>query len=268
MQRADLRLTLVAALLGLASPSSAATSGTGLPISDAVLQRQWTGAWIACPGAPERDPGVFRFRKVDRPRGRSAPLRRPRERRPALRPARERPSRRNRPVARRHSLLAIRDVRPRALPEAGAEPASRPSSGTSARRRPRRRSPTAPASSCRATANAEAAANTDASWECAPEPGHQPWPEGLKPLREEDPQYLVVGPGERLDAAQYDWERGAPPAPGAPAGRWQPAVVSAIATPRSIAEAPGYALTPDGRLLVPDELPPMEYRHGAGGSAW
>ena len=65
---------------------------------------------------------------------------------------------------------------------------------------------------------AERPANTDASWECAPEPGHQPWPEGLKPLREEEPQYLVVGPGERLDAAQYDWSGAAPPAPGAPSG--------------------------------------------------
>ena len=101
---------------------AAATSGSGLPISDAVLQRQWTGAWIACPGAPERDPGVFRFRKSLDLGCRSAPLRRPRERRPALRPARERPSRRHRPLARRHPLLALRDVRPRALPEAGAEP--------------------------------------------------------------------------------------------------------------------------------------------------
>jgi hypothetical protein len=42
----------------------AATSGSGLPIADAVLDRQWTGAWIACPGAPRRDPGVFRFRTV------------------------------------------------------------------------------------------------------------------------------------------------------------------------------------------------------------
>ncbi len=113
--------------------------------------------------------------------------------------------------------------------------------------------------------DAEAAANTDASWECAVEPGHQPWPEGLKPLKEGDPQYLVVGPGERLDAAQYDWAAEAMPEAGASGGRYAPAVVSAIASPRSIADAPGYALTPDGRLLVPDELPPMEYRPVAAG---
>ena len=112
---------------------------------------------------------------------------------------------------------------------------------------------------------AEQAANTDSSWQCAPEPGHEPWPEGLKPLREEEPQYLVVGPGERLDTAHYDWDWAKPSAPGAPAGRWTPAVVSAPATPRTIAEGPGYALTPDGRLLVPDELPPMEYRSVSAG---
>ena len=78
--RASSLVVLSAALLGLASPSPAATSGSGLPISDAVLQRQWTGAWIACPGAPERDPGVFRFRKSIDLAGRPRSLRRPRER--------------------------------------------------------------------------------------------------------------------------------------------------------------------------------------------
>ena len=79
--------TFGAALLALAAPSSATTSGSGLPISDTVLQRQWTGAWIACPGAPERDPGVFRFRKVLDLAAVPPALRRPRERRPALRAA-------------------------------------------------------------------------------------------------------------------------------------------------------------------------------------
>ena len=61
-------VALLAVFSALAAPLSAATSGSGLPISDAVLQRQWTGSWIACPGAPERDPGVFRFRKsIDLP---------------------------------------------------------------------------------------------------------------------------------------------------------------------------------------------------------
>jgi hypothetical protein len=57
-------LVLVAAISSLATPVQAAQSPLGLPISDAVLQRRWAGSWIACAGAPERDPGVFRFRKT------------------------------------------------------------------------------------------------------------------------------------------------------------------------------------------------------------
>src|SRR5262249_40573599 len=114
--------------------------------------------------------------------------------------------------------------------------------------------------------DAEAAANTDTSWECAPEPGHQAWPEGLLPLRKDEPQYIVVGPGERLDASLYDWSWATLPSAGAPAGRGRRAVSPPPATPRTIAEGPGYALTPDGRQLVPDELPPMEYRSEKAGT--
>ncbi len=257
--RVGFRLTLVAALLGLASPSLAATSANGLPISDAVLQRQWTGAWIACPGAPERDPGVYRFRKVI-----ELPAVPPRfvvhvsaDQRFVLRVNGRRvgigPS--------RGDILFWRfqtfDLAPFLKPGRNLLSAVVWNFGTQA---PAAQITDRTGFVVQGDGDAAAAASTDASWECAVEPGHQPWPEGLKPLKEGDPQYLVVGPGERLDAALYDWAAEAMPEPGAPGGRYAPAVVSAIASPRSIAEAPGYALTPDGRLLVPDELPPMEYR--------
>ena len=257
--RSDLRLSIAAALLGLAAPSPAATSGSGLPISDAVLRRQWTGAWIGCPGAPERDPGVFRFRKsID------LPVVPPRfvvhvsadqrfvlhvnGRRVGVGPS-------------RGDILFWRfqtfDLAPFLKPGPNLLSATVWNFGTQA---PAAQITDRTGFVAQGDGGAEQAANTNASWQCAPEPGYQPWPEGLKPLREEEPQYLVVGPGERLDAAQYDWTWAAPPAPGAPAGRWKLAIVSAPATPRSIVEGPGYQLTPDGRLLVPDELPPMEYR--------
>jgi hypothetical protein len=250
---------LSAALIVLASPSYAATSATGLPISDAVLQRQWTGAWIACPGAPERDPGVYRFRKVF-----ELPAVPPRfvvhvsaDQRFILRVNGQRvgigPS--------RGDILFWRfqtfDLAPFLKPGRNLLSAVVWNFGTQA---PAAQITDRTGFVVQGDGDAAVAASTDASWECAVEPGHQPWPEGLKPLKEGDPQYLVVGPGERLDAAQYDWAAEAMPEPGAPGGRYAPAVVSAIASPRSIAEAPGYALTPDGRLLVPDELPPMEYR--------
>ena len=106
----------------------------------------------------------------------------------------------------------------------------------------------------------EQAANTDATWQCAVEAGHQPWPEGARAMHEEAHQYFVVGPGERLDAAQYDWDWARLPQPGESGGRWKPAVAYDQPSPRTVSEGPGYTLTPEGRLLVPDELPPMEYR--------
>jgi alpha-L-rhamnosidase len=35
-----------------------------VPINPALLARQWPASWIAAPGAPERDAGVYHFRRV------------------------------------------------------------------------------------------------------------------------------------------------------------------------------------------------------------
>jgi hypothetical protein len=224
-----------------------------------VLQRQWTGAWIACPGAPERDPGVFRFRKViEVP---AVPARfvvhvsadqrlvlHVNGRRVGIGPS-------------RGDVLFWRfqtfDLAPFLQPGANLLSALVWNFGTHA---PAAQVTDRTGFVVQGDGDVEQAANTDASWECAPEPGHQPWPEGMRVFRVEAPQYVVVGPGERLDAEQYDWTWAVLPVPGARPGRWESAVVSAVASPRTIAEGPGYQLTPDGRLLVPDELPPMEYR--------
>jgi hypothetical protein len=263
--RTEVRLALAASLLSLAAPLSAATSGSGLSISDAVLQRQWAGSWIACPGAPERDPGVFRFRKVVELA--SVPSRfvvhvsadqrfvlHVNGRRVGIGPS-------------RGDILFWRfetfDLAPFLKAGPNLVSAIVWNFGTQA---PAAQMTDRTGFVAQGDGATEQAVNTDATWECAPEPGHQPWPEGLRPLREEEPQYIVVGPGERLDAAQYDWDWATPPVPGVPSGRWKPAVVSALATPRTISEGPGYALTPDGRLLVPDELPPMEYQPVEAGS--
>lgn len=258
-------LSATTALLALGSPLAAATSGSGLPISDTVLQRQWKGAWIACAGAPERDPGVFRFRKVVDlaavpPRfvvHVSADQRfvlHVNGRRVGLGPS-------------RGDILFWRfetfDLAPFLKPGRNLLSAVVWNFGTEA---PAAQITDRTGLVVQGDGDAEQAASTDASWECAPEPGHQPWPEGMKPFRTEAPQYIVVGPGERLDAARYDWAWATPPAVGASRGRWAPAVVSAVASPRSITEGPGYQLTPDGRLLVPDDLPPMEYRPVAAGT--
>ena len=256
---------LVLALFLCAGLASAAESGSGLPIARAVLEKRWAASWIACAGAPERDPGVFRFRKViDVP---AVPQRfvvhvsgdqrfvlHVNGRRVGIGPS-------------RGDILFWRfetfDLAPFLKPGANLLTALVWIFGTQA--------PAAQISDrtgfvVQGDGDAERAANTDASWQCAPEPGHQPWPEGMNPLRKDEPHYIVVGPGERLDAALYDWSWASASLPDASAGRFKPAVVSAGAFPRSISEGPGYSLTPDGRQLVPDELPPMEYRDDSAGT--
>jgi len=260
-----LAASLSASSLGAPPAALAVESGSGLPIARAVLERRWTGSWIACAGAPERDPGVFRFRKrIDLPTvpprfvvhvsGDQRFVLQVNGRRVGIGPS-------------RGDILFWRfetfDLAPFLEPGANLLTALVWNFGTQA--------PAAQISDrtgfvVQGDGDGERAANTDASWDCAPEPGHQPWPEGMTPLHEEEPTYIVVGPGERLDASLYDWGWAAPPSAGAPAGRWKPAVVSAQAFPRTISEGPGYQLTPDGRQLVPDELPPMEYRDDASGS--
>jgi len=120
-------LATVLLALAAAAPASsleAAVSGSGLPISDAVLQRRWSGSWIVCPGRPSATPACSASAASSTCRP-SRPLRRPRERRPAVRPARQRAARRRRPRPRRHPLLAVRDVRPLSLPAAGTQPPRR-----------------------------------------------------------------------------------------------------------------------------------------------
>ena len=57
---AGLALASALALFGAA----ATASEPPLPISAKLLRAEWPASWIAAPGAPERDAGVFHFRKI------------------------------------------------------------------------------------------------------------------------------------------------------------------------------------------------------------
>jgi alpha-L-rhamnosidase len=256
MKRAGLLLGLIAACpLGAAERS---------PVSDAVMRRPWKAQWIGCADAPDRDAGVYRFRKVlDLPQlPAHFPVHVSADQRFVLFVNGQRvgigPSRGDL----YHWRFETFDLAP--LLKAGRNlivalvwnfgkdaPAAQVTDRTGF--------------IAEADTEAEALVRTDASWQCAPEPGHEPWPEGASALHAAG-KYFVVGPGERLDAARYDWDwRGLPAATG-PSGRWKAAVVLGGGNPRSIREAPGWALTPEGRWLVPDELPPMEYRQVPAGT--
>jgi hypothetical protein len=251
-------LLLLALLPGLGGPARAATSGSGLPVSEAVLTRRWTASWITCPGAPERDPGVLRFRKALELG--AVPARfivhvsadqrfvlHANGRRVGIGPSRG---------DIHHWRFETFDLAPFLKPGMNLLVATVWSFGGQA---PLAQVTERTGLVVQGDTGSEHAANTGASWQCAPEPGHQPWPEGMQDLKSRK-VYVVVGPGERLDAARYDWDWARPPEAGGPEGRWRRAQPYDEPSPRTIREGPGYDLSPAGRLMVPDPLPPMEYR--------
>jgi hypothetical protein len=108
--------------------------------------------------------------------------------------------------------------------------------------------------------DAESIVNTDARWFVETEPGQTAYP------RKPDGfwQYMVVGPGEMLDAALYDWGWQSAETTN---GRW---VAAASAVRESIYPTAGLA-GPAGTeadnawQLVPDPLPPMSYAAESAG---
>ena len=61
-RRAHVCLTRLVLLL-LVTVGSTDAAAERLPVSPALLSRQWPASWIAMPGAPERDAGVYHFRR-------------------------------------------------------------------------------------------------------------------------------------------------------------------------------------------------------------
>jgi alpha-L-rhamnosidase len=232
------------------------------PIADAILARAWKAYWIACAGAPEREVGVYRFRKVldlaQKPdrfvvhvSGDQRFILYVNGERIGAGPARG---------DRQHWRFETFDVGTRLHPGRNLLVATVWNFGSFA--------PAAQVSDrtgfvLQGDTEAEQTANTDSSWECAPEPGHQVWPEGMAALKRV--QYYVAGPGERIDASLYDWNWQRPPDDGGSQGRWQPAIEQGHPSPRTIREGPAYGLSPEGRWLVPDPLPQMASRPAAPG---
>ncbi|MFI5184811.1 MAG: hypothetical protein ACHQNV_10450, partial [Vicinamibacteria bacterium] len=257
----NLEVFFFALAIVAARPLGAADAGP-LPVSDAVMHRTWTGRWIACPDAPERDPGVFRFRKVlemaavpgrfvVHVSGDQRFILFVNGRRVGVGPSRG---------DLYHWRFETFDLAPRLNPARNLLVATVWNFWTQA---PAAKVTERSGFVVEGDGDGEKAANTDGSWQCAPEPGHQPWPEGAAALKRAT--YAVVGPGERLEAARYDWDWERLPLSGDP-GRWRAAVESGPANPRTISEGPGYGLSPEGRWLVPDKLPPMESRPVSAGT--
>ena len=108
---------------------------------------------------------------------------------------------------------------------------------------------------------ASSALDTGRSWEAAFDPGHVPNPSALAALRARR-FYYAAGPGERREASLWDWQWDEA---GSPVARWKAAREIGRGHPNTIREGPGWMQTPEGWLLEPSPLPPMEHREIAGG---
>ncbi len=100
---------------------------------------------------------------------------------------------------------------------------------------------------------AEAAVNTDATWEGEEEKG-----QGFVAVKHADvPNYYAAAPGERLDGLAYDWDWQTTKSKGS----WQPAEASSPGDPSGYPGAAPFGIggATNEWVLVSDRLPRMEY---------
>ena len=208
-------------------------------------QNVWKAQWIACPDAPERDAGIFHFRKVI-----------------------------NLPAAPASFLVHVSADNRFLLSVNGKQSGAGPASGDLFHWRYETfdlapllhsgdniigatvwnfgaKSPVAQMSDrtgflLQGDGDLEQVANTDASWQAEPENGHRLLPVNFGAALH---TYYAGPPGELIDGQSYDWNWNT--ALNTP-GSWKAAKVIGAGAPRAIRDAP----TP--WMLVPDPLPQME----------
>jgi hypothetical protein len=241
------RAILVIALL----PSPAVADR--LPINPDLLARQWPASWIAMPGAPERDAGVYHFRRrvaLDQVPSRlivhvSADQRyllHVNGRRVGTGPGRGNPE---------HWPFQTYDIAPWLRLGENVIAATVWNFGLSA---PMAQMTRRTGFLLQSDDSRHAAFDTGKQWEAREAAAHGVNPEGLTSLRARH-FYYAAGPGERRDAREWDWAWDA----ASPAERWTPAREVWRAHPRSIREGPGWMQSPEGWLLVPSPLPPLTH---------
>ena len=254
-------VALLGATLALGAPAlrpGSARPDPNPPMSDAVRHRPGLASGSSAPGRRGGTPGVYRFRKVLELAGEARAIRRPRERRQPLRPPRERPPGGSGARPRRQVPLALRELRP------GAVPVPRPEPPLRRRVELRHRCPGGagePSHGLRRAGRwAERGGRRHRRHLAVRARAGSPAVAGGSP-RAALAAVLRGGPGRASRRRAVRLGLGSPARDRArPSGRWAAAVPYGAPSPRSITEGPGYALSPEGRLLVPDELPPMEYR--------
>jgi alpha-L-rhamnosidase len=225
-----------------------------LPVAKKLLDAQWPAAWIAAADGPERDSGVFHFRKTLSLK--SVPPRflvhvsadnryllHVNGQRVGMGPARS---------DLLHWQFETYDLTPFLHMGENLLAATVWNFGT--------QSPMAQMSRrtgfiLQGDDDASTVANTNPSWEAALDPGHRPNSLALKSIREHY-FYYAAAPGEQRlgDLYDWNWDSSLSHSP-----RWRPAISIGQGHPCTIREGPPWMLTPEGWLLMPSSLPPMEY---------
>ena len=246
----------VLAVISLAALVAAPTAAPQRPLSinPALLARQWPASWIAAPGAPERDAGVYHFRRVTTlasvpPRllvhvsGDHRYVLHVNGQRVGAGPGRGDPE---------HWRFETYDLAPLLRPGANLIAATVWNFGLAA---PMAQMTRRTGFLLQADDPAFGAFNSGRDWQAQVETGHSVLADGLAALRARG-FYYAAGPGERRDGRLWDWAWDTPDS--APA-RWVAAREIWRGHPRSISEGPAWMLSPEGWLLVPNPLPPLRH---------
>lgn len=242
----------LALLLVVLAPLSARAER--LPVSPELLARQWPASWIAMPGAPERDAGVYHFRRVVvfepvparvivHVSADQRYLLHVNGRRVGAGPGRGDPE---------HWAFETYDIAPLLRAGDNVVAATVWNFGLAA---PMAQMTRRTGFLLQADDPAHASLNTGKSWEAQHATAHTVSPGGLTTLRARR-FYYAAGPGERRDGRVWDW---AWDSIASPPARWTSAHEVWRGHPRSISEGPGWMQSPEGWLLVPNPLPPLTH---------
>ena len=247
------RLWLAIALAVLAAPSIAARQPAAT-VNPVLLARQWPASWIAAPGAPERDAGVYHFRRIlsldsipDRllvhVSGDQRYVLHVNGARVGAGPGRGDAE---------HWRFETYDLAQLLRPGANVVAATVWNFGLAA---PMAQMTRRTGFLLQADDQAFAAFNSGKDWQAQISPGHAVLADGLAALRARG-FYYAAGPGERRDGRSWDWTWDSVESP---AARWVPAREVWRGHPRTISEGPAWMLSPEGWLLVPNPLPPLRH---------
>jgi len=242
---------VVASILQLAAPPMAAQPPSP-SVNPALLSRQWPASWIAAPGSPERDAGVYHFRRLvsftSTPQrllvhvsGDQRYLLHVNGRRVGAGPGRGDAE---------HWRFETYDLAPFLSPGVNVIAATVWNFGLAA---PMAQMTRRTGFLLQADDTAFASVNTGREWQAQVAAGHGVLGDGLSALRARG-FYYAAGPGERRDGRVWDW---AWDSTDSPASAWVAAREIWRGHPRTISEGPAWMLSPEGWLLVPNPLPPL-----------